>query len=175
MRHPLIVAFLGTVDIGDQRALVSLYMQNGNLIEYLKSHQQCDKKKLATEGLDYLHSVEQLVHGDIKCANVLISDFGDALLADFGLSTFAEKTHSALATMTSIRQMNTARFAAPELLLGPTPTAARPPSKTRESDVYAFGMLILEVRISYRAEFDIDSLPRPSRSDRLGGSSMTTR
>lgn len=74
---------------------------------------------------------------------MLVSDFGDALLADFGLSTFVEKAQTGAATATAVRQMYTVRFAAPELL---TDTAGGSPlrSKTCETDVYAFGMLIIE-------------------------------
>ncbi|EJD38660.1 kinase-like protein [Auricularia subglabra TFB-10046 SS5] len=149
MRHPLILAFLGTADVGVQRAIVSLYMKNGNLMEYLKAHPGCNKKPLilqVAEAVNYLHSVERLVHGDLKCANVLVSDYGEALLADFGLSTFLEKSQAALATMTGIRQLHTARFAAPELVVGglDSEISDKPPSKTCESDMYAFGMLVLE-------------------------------
>ncbi|EJD38662.1 kinase-like protein [Auricularia subglabra TFB-10046 SS5] len=147
LRHPLIVAFLGTAYIGEQTAIVSLYMRNGNLLEYMKSNKRSNKKRLlmqVAEAVDYLHTTERLVHGDLKCANVLISDFGEALLADFGLSTFLEKAHAALPTMTAIRRMHTTHFAAPELFLGAS-DFDRPQPKTCESDVYAFGMLILEV------------------------------
>ncbi|EJD49206.1 kinase-like protein, partial [Auricularia subglabra TFB-10046 SS5] len=78
-------------------------------------------------------------------ANVLVTDSGDAALADFGLSTFVEKSESAATTMTAIRNMHTVQFAAPELLLGTDDPAVKPRSKTRESDIYAFGMLIVEV------------------------------
>ncbi|EJD39873.1 kinase-like protein [Auricularia subglabra TFB-10046 SS5] len=155
MRHPLILAFLGTAEVGSQRAIVSLYMRNGNLMEYMKTHPGCDKKRLilqVAEAVNHLHSVERLVHGDLKCANVLVSDYGEALLADFGLSTFMEKSQGVLATMTGIRQLHTARFAAPELLVSGADPSAKPQSKTSESDVYAFGMLILEVRESRHYE-----------------------
>ncbi|EJD34151.1 kinase-like protein, partial [Auricularia subglabra TFB-10046 SS5] len=145
--HRHVLPFIGTVDTGPQKGLVSLYMRNGNLLQYLKSHSDCDKKKLiiqVAESVDYLHTVAGFVHGDLKCANVLVSDSGDALLGDFGLSTLVEKSELDPATMTSIRDMNTARFAAPELLLGSNNPTVKPRSKTRESDVYAFGMLVLE-------------------------------
>ncbi|EJD37055.1 kinase-like protein [Auricularia subglabra TFB-10046 SS5] len=70
LRHPLIVAFLGTAYIGEQTAIVSLYMSNGNFLEYMKSHRGCDKKQLllqVAEAVDYLHATERLVHGDLKC------------------------------------------------------------------------------------------------------------
>ncbi|EJD37038.1 kinase-like protein [Auricularia subglabra TFB-10046 SS5] len=145
--HPQVLPFIGTVEIGLQKGLVSLYMRNGNLLQYLKSHGNCDKKRLVVrvaEAVNYLHTVASLVHGDLKCANVLVSDAGDALLGDFGLSTLVEKSEFDPTTMTGIRDMHTARFAAPELLLGADNLTAKPRSKTRESDVYAFGMLVLE-------------------------------
>ncbi|EJD36817.1 hypothetical protein AURDEDRAFT_174077 [Auricularia subglabra TFB-10046 SS5] len=43
-----------------------------------------------------------------------------------------------------VRQMYTVRFAAPELLMDTAGFPHRVRSKTRPSDVYAFGMLILE-------------------------------
>lgn len=122
-------------------------MRNGNLLQYLKSNPGSDRKRLILQvasALDHLHNVEDIVHGDIKCTNVLISDQGEALLSDFGLCTSAEKTESTSATATSIHRMYTPRFAAPEVLFGPDCPSARHPGKTYESDVYAFGMLILE-------------------------------
>ncbi|EJD38655.1 kinase-like protein, partial [Auricularia subglabra TFB-10046 SS5] len=148
LHHPHVLPLIGTVDIGPQKGLVSVYMRNGSLLKYLKSHHDCDKKKLVIQvakAVDYLHTGAGFVHGDLKCANVLVSDSGNALLGDFGLSTLVEKSESDLTTMTSIRCMHTARFAAPELLLGADNPAVKPRSKTRESDVYAFGMLVLEV------------------------------
>lgn len=142
--HPHILPFLGTANVGGRTAIVSTFMDNGNLKQYLKIHHGFSRKKLivqVAEAVNFLHWTAGLVHGDIKCENVLISSSGDALLADFGLSTFAEKSQAATATMTAIRQMNTLQFAAPELLLGDGPSI---PSKNRESDVYAFGMLVLE-------------------------------
>ena len=79
---------------------------------------------------------------------MLVSDDENALLADFGLTTTIEKAESEATTMTGIRQMNTLRFSAPEVLdfgervLG---SGDRHRSKTQETDVYAFGMLVLQV------------------------------
>ncbi|EJD44402.1 kinase-like protein, partial [Auricularia subglabra TFB-10046 SS5] len=128
--------------------IVSLYMRNGTLIEYIKIQKYCNKKRLilqVAEAVNFLHTACNIVHGDIKCDNVLISDSGEALLADFGLSTFIEKDESATGTMTTICNMNTLRFAAPELLAGLEDSPGPPRSKTPGSDIYAFGMLILEV------------------------------
>lgn len=156
MSHPSILAFLGTADLGGKTAIVSSYMINGNLMEYIKCNTRCDKKKLiiqVAQAVEFLHVKKKLVHGDLKCENVLVSDLGDALLTDFGLSSFIEKSEALSTTMTAIRTMHTLRFAAPELLgvdIG-YPGSSRwgdeappIPKKTTASDVYAFGMLILQ-------------------------------
>lgn len=79
---------------------------------------------------------------------MLVDDNGNARLADFGLTTTVDKAENDPTTVTAIRQQNTLRFAAPELLTeGEDGTSSAPTklrSKTVQSDVYAFGMLILQ-------------------------------
>jgi serine/threonine protein kinase len=74
------------------------------------------------------------VHGDIKAANVLISPVGRALLTDFGLAKLSSSS-----TSTAVAGAGTTRWQSPELFDGGP--------KTTKSDIYAFGMLIVEVRI----------------------------
>lgn len=75
-----------------------------------------------------------VIHGDIKAANVLVSDLPSALLCDFGLSRAV-----GLATSTAIQGQGSIRWLSPELLNAGF-------GKTEASDVWAFGMLIYEVR-----------------------------
>ena len=85
----------------------------------------------AAEALKHLHS-QDLIHGDIRGSNVLVSDDEHALLTDFGLATL-------LSTQTSgaIHSGSIVRWQSPELLNG------KPNSVS--SDVWAFGMMIYEV------------------------------
>ncbi|KAG8744622.1 hypothetical protein FRC10_009847 [Ceratobasidium sp. 414] len=86
------------------------------------------------DGLAFLHS-NRVIHGDLKGANVLVSDTEEPLIVDFGNAIVQERTlqftHSA--TKSNISP----RWTAPELL------AEAPYSF--EADVYALGMTILEV------------------------------
>ncbi|EJD49199.1 kinase-like protein, partial [Auricularia subglabra TFB-10046 SS5] len=133
--------------------IVAPFMVNGNLLQYIKQRPDADRQGLliqVSEAVHWLHACKDMVHGDLKCEKVLVNDEGNALLADFGLSTFVEKEASSVTTMTAIRNMNTLRFAAPELLLGfddddESNNTTRPRSKTCPSEVYAFGMLVLQV------------------------------
>ncbi|KAG6909099.1 hypothetical protein DXG01_001973 [Tephrocybe rancida] len=87
-------------------------------------------------GMAYLHQ-NHVVHGDIKGANILVTNSGRACLTDFGLSSLAEAhdvQHPAFSSS------GTARFQAPELI---DPNLENPRSKP--SDVYAFGMTCYQI------------------------------
>ncbi|EJD40043.1 kinase-like protein [Auricularia subglabra TFB-10046 SS5] len=104
--------------------------------------------KQVADAVRYLHVTAGIVHGDLKCGNVLISDSEDALLADFGLSTLIEPSETPTATF--IRICSTAPFAAPELFEdqafndADATESTTPRSKTPFSDSYAFASLVYE-------------------------------
>ncbi|KAF8603988.1 kinase-like protein [Ceratobasidium sp. AG-I] len=87
------------------------------------------------DGLAYLHSCG-VVHGDLKGANVLLSDDGSPLLTDFGNAILQERTLQF--TCTTARTSLSPRWAAPELFHGEE-------SYSFEANVFALGMTILEI------------------------------
>ncbi|OWA53669.1 putative serine/threonine-protein kinase [Hypsibius exemplaris] len=91
------------------------------------------------DGMAVLHSV-QVVHGDIKPPNILITEDYTAKIADFGLARLRGKTAS-LVESSKLAQhevAGTSGYMAPELL-----DSSSPPDYN--SDVYAFGVLLNEV------------------------------
>lgn len=84
------------------------------------------------DAVQYLHQ-EAVVHGDLKAGNILINNSGHSLLCDFGLTRTIESR-----TSTAMRGAGTFRWQSPELWNNVP--------KSFESDVYAFGMTIAEVR-----------------------------
>ncbi|CAE7110294.1 unnamed protein product [Rhizoctonia solani] len=69
-----------------RQALVSPWMENGTVMEYITKHPDVDRPELCTQiacGLAYLHSMGT-IHGDIKGENVLVAQNGVAMLTDFG-------------------------------------------------------------------------------------------
>lgn len=153
VHHRFILAYTGSSVLGLHSIIISPLMHNGNLMKYLKDRGMHTWQALilqVAEAVLYLHYTAGMVHGDIKCENVLISDRGNALLADFGLSTLVEKADTVSTTATAIRRQYTAQFAAPELLVDdvkqscPESGVSVLRSKTTQTDVYAFGMLILQ-------------------------------
>ncbi|KAG6379089.1 kinase-like domain-containing protein [Boletus reticuloceps] len=91
----------------------------------------------AAKGLEYLHS-QQIVHGHLKCTNMLVSEEGVVTLSDFGLTQVLTDVVGKMA-MVVLTNTSAVRWHAPELNQGEdtTPTMA--------SDVFAFSMSVLEL------------------------------
>lgn len=153
LNHPHVLPFYGACSIPVQnfggpiqQAFVSPFMKQGTLANYLYHNPRCDRLKLmieVAEGMCYLHHVQGIVHGDINQKNILISDDGRALLADFGLSTTVARGEKL--TGENIRSSFTLEFCAPEILDDEATYPSEPDvkrSKTTMSDVYAYGMLV---------------------------------
>ncbi|KAG7385454.1 hypothetical protein PHYPSEUDO_001490 [Phytophthora pseudosyringae] len=138
--HPNVVQMYDACHIGE-RLFVCEYAGGGQLGTYLRKYPKDVWKKLheAALGLRYLH-VKGIVHGDLKCNNILIGSDNCAKLADFGLSTL--ETPSQEPVPDSEEQsddqpkVGAVRWKAPEVLYGEKATFA--------SDIYSFGMCILE-------------------------------
>ncbi|EJD46552.1 kinase-like protein [Auricularia subglabra TFB-10046 SS5] len=154
LSHPHIAPLYGMCTFGlGQIGLVIPLAKNGNMNQFLRIHPYEDRRRLleqVAKALEYLHETARIVHGDLKCANVLIAEDKTALLSDFGLCTFVKRREEN--TATPFRMIYALPFAAPELLRDQAYETReeayiphRPPrSKTIHSDVFAFGSLIYE-------------------------------
>ncbi|KAF9449951.1 kinase-like protein [Macrolepiota fuliginosa MF-IS2] len=143
LSHPNILPLYGVYYSGGSRhiCLVCPWIKNGNLVEYLKSVPQSPRMPLICDvanGLLYLHQL-MIVHGDLKGANVLVSNEGHALVSDFGLSSIIGS---------GILSQNEAtggatRWSAPELFYGGDGGGGV--SSTWECDIWSFSCLCYEV------------------------------
>lgn len=109
----------------------------------------------AAQGLEYLHDTANppVVYGNLKSSNILLDDEFNAKLSDFGILKLAldknEKDHR------SMTVMETYGHCAPEY--------AETGEATPKSDVYNFGVLLLEILSGRRA---IDTT-RPTQEQHL--------
>lgn len=85
------------------------------------------------EAVDYAHR-RQVVHGDVKPANILVNAEGLVKLLDFGTARLLASNEGATATQ---HRMLTPRYASPEQLRGERVTVA--------SDIYSLGVLTYEL------------------------------
>ncbi|CUA70836.1 Lissencephaly-1 homolog [Drosophila willistoni] [Rhizoctonia solani] len=145
MDHPNIHRLQGVIMLRDQYlGMVSEWMENGNLHEYLRRYPDVGRFELCVDialGLEYMHSTNT-VHGDLKAANVLVSSDGVARLSDFDFSVMSEMT-SLVFSGSSNSRSGSLRWMAPELLLEEVRT------RTTRSDVYALGMEIFTGDVPY--------------------------
>jgi len=142
LRHRYVLPFIGTYEFESTINMVSPWMANGSAKAYIKNNPNVDCVKLllqAAQGLEYLHTFHPVVvHGDIKGNNILISESGDACIADFGLSSFVQEGGESYSA--SWKYGGNVRWQAPELW-GKAPNNKR----TRETDTFAFGRMIYEL------------------------------
>ncbi|KAJ7721125.1 kinase-like domain-containing protein [Mycena metata] len=144
LHHPHILTFIGIdrESFPSSLCMVSPWMEHGTVLNYLNAHGRANIGKLLFEvaqGLEYLHS-NDIVHGDLRGANILINQDWSACLADFGLSGFSDAT----ANQTSSKRAGSIYWMAPQLL-APEQFKTRF-TRTPASDVYAFACVCLEVR-----------------------------
>ncbi|CAJ2635560.1 putative proline-rich receptor-like protein kinase PERK6 [Trifolium pratense] len=143
VHHRHLVSLVGYCVSGGQRMLVYEFVPNKTLEHHLhgKGVPTMDwptRMKIAlgsAKGLAYLHEdcSPRIIHRDIKAANVLIDDSFEAKVADFGLAKLTTDT----STHVSTRVMGTFGYMAPEY--------ASSGKLTEKSDVFSFGVMLLEL------------------------------
>ncbi|KAJ7508306.1 kinase-like domain-containing protein, partial [Mycena galericulata] len=143
LHHPYILPFIGIDQdsFPSTLGMISPWMEHGTVLNYLNVHGRSTVDKLLFEiaqGLQYLHS-RNIVHGDLRGANILISEAWTACLADFGLSALADAT----STLRSTKRSGSLYWMAPELI-DPDRFGCEF-IRTPATDVYAFGCVCVEV------------------------------
>ncbi|KAB5592309.1 Tyrosine kinase catalytic domain containing protein [Ceratobasidium theobromae] len=136
--HRNVLDLIGVARYRDRLAMVSPWMENGNLRRFLARQLSIDRGNLCVQiadGVAYLHR-ENIVHGDIKADNVLMSEDNTPKLTDFGNA--ALKEYSLRFSTTTSGPGMSIRWTAPEVIEEIT-------SHTTEADVYALGMTTLEI------------------------------
>ncbi|XP_057539375.1 cold-responsive protein kinase 1-like isoform X1 [Amaranthus tricolor] len=145
IEHENLVKILGCCVEGNNRILVSGYLENNSLSQTLLGQNLNNidfnwKKRRnicigIAKGLAFLHEEIQprIVHRDIKASNILLDRDLTAKISDFGLARLipANMTH------VSTRVAGTLGYLAPEYALRG--------QLTRKADIYSFGVLLLEI------------------------------
>ncbi|KAJ6624689.1 kinase-like domain-containing protein [Mycena sp. CBHHK59/15] len=142
LRHPFILPMIGIDSeiFPSSFCMVSPWMEHGTVLTYIRER-RADLTKLLLEiayGLQYLHSMN-VVHGDLRGANILITDNGSACLTDFGLASVIS------GTLTSgSNHAGSMRWFAPELML-PQRFGFEKFARSYATDIYAYGCVCLEL------------------------------
>ncbi|KAL7105005.1 hypothetical protein ACP275_07G018200 [Erythranthe tilingii] len=146
LNDPNLVNFIGYCADGDERILVYEYMPLGSLDAHLHDLQP-DKQPLdwntrmkiadgTARGLEYLHDKANppVIFRDLKPSNILLDDGYIPKLSDFGLAKLGPVGDK---TYVTTRVMGTHGYCAPEY--------AKTGQLTSKSDIYTFGVVLLEI------------------------------
>ncbi|HXK13305.1 MAG TPA: serine/threonine-protein kinase [Gaiellaceae bacterium] len=151
LSHPHIVEVIEVGEVDGRPFLASRLVEGRTLAERIAAEgplAEADLVRVVAEiaaALDVLHERE-LVHRDVKPANVILEDGGGAMLADFGLARGASDT---VLTQTG-RVSGTVDYLAPEVIRGAPASPA--------VDVYALGCVAYEC-LAGRPPFAARSVP----------------
>ncbi|KAA0064902.1 putative receptor-like protein kinase [Cucumis melo var. makuwa] len=153
IHHSNIIRLLGYTIHGESRLLVYELMENGSLETLL--HGKTPNQSFLTfcgslinwlydypllaQTLEYLHEhcKPSVIHRDLKSSNILLDANFNAKLSDFGLSVIVGAQNK-----NDIKLSGTMGYVAPEYLLDG--------KLTDKSDVYAFGVVLLELLLGRR-------------------------
>ncbi|KAM7526134.1 hypothetical protein LguiA_016036 [Lonicera macranthoides] len=149
VNHKNLVRLLGCCIGAEQPLMIYEYISKGTLHDHL--HGKCSvflnwKTRLrialqTAEALAYLHSsaYTPIYHRDVKSTNILLDDEFNAKVSDFGLSRLASPGLSHVSTCAQ----GTLGYLDPEYY--------RNYQLTDKSDVYSYGVVLLEMLTSQRA------------------------
>ncbi|KAI5064160.1 hypothetical protein GOP47_0020830 [Adiantum capillus-veneris] len=147
LHHRHLVRLRGFCMKKQERFLVYEYMENGSLKEHLQGTESKTPLTWRTRlqiaidvasALEYLHCYCEppLCHRDIKSSNILLDDKFTAKVADFGLA------HAAPDSTSDFQQITTDIRGTPGYMDPEYVTTRR---LTDKSDIYSYGVLLLEL------------------------------
>ncbi|XP_042002792.1 LRR receptor-like serine/threonine-protein kinase FEI 1 [Salvia splendens] len=142
IKHKYLVNLRGYCNSPTSKLLIYDFLSGGSLDEAL--HERADQLDWevrlniimgAAKGLAYLHHdcSPRIIHRDIKSSNILLDGNFDARVSDFGLAKLLEDEESHITTIVA----GTFGYLAPEYM--------QSGRATEKTDVYSFGVLMLEI------------------------------
>ncbi|KAL8192898.1 hypothetical protein R6Q57_027346 [Mikania cordata] len=161
LHHKHLVRLVGYCEEHKEKLLVYEYMKNGALYDHLHNKNNVNKNSSflnswkmrikisldAARGIEYLHNyaVPPVIHRDIKSSNILLDANWVARVSDFGLSLMDSECNS---EHRPTKAAGTVGYIDPEYYELNVVTA--------KSDVYGFGVVMLELLTGKRAIFKND-------------------
>ncbi|KAL8232190.1 hypothetical protein R6Q57_001968 [Mikania cordata] len=151
VHHQNVVVLRAFFNTQDDMLLIFDYQPNGSLFSLIHGSKSMMAKPLhwtsclkiaedVAQGLSHLHETCNLVHGNLKSANVLLGSDFEARVSDYCLS----------ALFHHLLDANTTAYKPPESEQHHEPTMS--------SDVYAFGVVLLELLTGKCASEHLDSI-----------------
>lgn len=140
LQHPNIVQYLASSKEDDHLNIFLEYVPGGSVAAMLNTYGPLDEPLIRNfvrqilTGLAYLHE-KDIIHRDIKGANILVDNKGGIKISDFGIS---KKVETGLLTSGHRPSLQGSVFwMAPEVV--------KQTSYTRKADIWSLGCLVVEM------------------------------
>ncbi|KAG0251216.1 hypothetical protein DFQ27_008915 [Actinomortierella ambigua] len=152
LRHRHVIQYFESLEHDGRTYILMDLAEKGSLAGAIARGEVTDwptKTRIAHEiarGLEYIHC-RDILHRDLKTANVLLTRFMEVKLCDFGLAKVKTISASSSSAASTGGFKGTLRWAAPEAL------DVRP-KYSKKSDVYALGMVMWAMAANRPEPFD---------------------
>ena len=149
LHHPHIVQYLGSNSADDKFNIFLEYVPGGSVAAMLNSYGKLNEPLIRNfvrqilSGLSYLHS-RDIIHRDIKGANVLVDGKGNITISDFGISKRVEGSNLGLAAGGG-KGAHANRSSLQGSVFWMAPEVVKQTSYTRKADIWSLGCLIVEM------------------------------
>ncbi|THH06230.1 hypothetical protein EW145_g4226 [Phellinidium pouzarii] len=147
LRHPYILSLEGICFFREEHivpSFISYWQKNGRITDFVSRRPYVDIIRMLGNialGICYLHE-NDIIHGDIRGSNIMISDSGDPLVTDFGIA----KEDSGNGVQMSTAMNGNCRWMAHEFFRHHNGKhIGADARRTKASDVWSLGMLFQEV------------------------------
>ena len=152
LRHPHIVQYLGTSSDESHLNIFLEYVPGGSIAGMLKQYNTFQEPLIRNfvrqilDGVSYLHG-RNIIHRDIKGANVLVDNKGSIKISDFGISKRSSDVTSApeSASGPAGAAMSLNRPSLQGSVFWMAPEVVRQSAHTKKADIWSLGCLIVEM------------------------------
>ncbi|KAF5383106.1 hypothetical protein D9615_004830 [Tricholomella constricta] len=145
LSHINLLPIYGLYRYNGRLCLVAPWMENGDISHFLEKNPDVNRAQLVLDvasGISYLHG-NDIIHGDLKGANILVNGAKRACLADFGLAAVSDANILHWTSYSSAASRGgSVPWQAPELFAVDSDEIVH---NTKPSDVYAFSCVAYEI------------------------------
>ncbi|KAF2017270.1 Pkinase-domain-containing protein [Aaosphaeria arxii CBS 175.79] len=148
LKHKNIVQYLGSNSDDSHLNIFLEYVPGGSVATMLVNYGPLGESLIQNfvrqilQGLSYLHS-RDIIHRDIKGANILVDNKGSVKISDFGISKRVEA--STLLNGPSGGKKGAQRVSLQGSVFWMAPEVVRQTAYTRKADIWSLGCLIVEM------------------------------